>query len=185
MISSLLLQVLLLASITTANPLLSLASSSELKERDVCATYDYTEKIGDGAPKQIWLWKQLTVSLHTPYPQSLCFTQRLCGLVIRPTNKPTQTPLQCTKNECEVASSEDTSYEIGFSTNVAVPAFKWIDAGFSVARTITTGQSNTCTANKGQKVCVFEKVAHTEVRANPCPLIIFQVRETMLTVAVS
>lgn len=70
--------------------------------------------------------------------------------------------MKCAKNNgCEVSSEESTTYEIGWSADVS--GADWISAGFSVAKSVTTGQSNTCTAQKGETVCVYQAIEFTEV----------------------
>lgn len=66
-------------------------------------------------------------------------------------------------NGCEVSSEESQTFEIGAQVGAG---YKWADAGFSVAKSITTGQSNTCTAKMGETVCVWEAVGFTEVSQN-------------------
>lgn len=108
-----------------------------LAERDVCATRYVTEKIGDGAPRQIHKHVQLTI------------------------------PMKCSKNNgCEVSSEESQTYELSWSAEVS--GADWISGGFSVAKSVTTGQSNTCLAEKGQTVCVYEAVGYTEYTVRKC-----------------
>lgn len=71
--------------------------------------------------------------------------------------------MDCGDGECTVGQSHSQSYTIGFSFNTG-SLFSWIDGGFSVERTVETGNNYECHAKDGETVCIWKEMGRTAYR---------------------
>ncbi|KAL2211273.1 hypothetical protein CC79DRAFT_1377871 [Sarocladium strictum] len=98
------------------------------------------ELVGDGSPRQAYLYKQVT------------------------------DPHSCGESDktCSIGKSEGESLTVGVTGGITSP---WFNAGFSVSKSYTTGQTASCNAGGDEfdahTVCVWARIAHTgyEVQA--------------------
>lgn len=66
--------------------------------------------------------------------------------------------LLCAPHEgCSV--SHLTSHTVGWSASAGIA--QWITGGFSVEKSVTTGDTYTCNGNPGDEVCVWVNIPHT------------------------
>ena len=60
---------------------------------------------------------------------------------------------------CSVGQTNSVSYTLGWTATAT--AWQWLNAGFNVGVSWTTGNSYTCNGNKGDTVCVWYSTAFT------------------------
>ncbi|KAF4544808.1 uncharacterized protein LTHEOB_5817 [Lasiodiplodia theobromae] len=69
--------------------------------------------------------------------------------------------LQCDPfNECSIANEEEQTIQVSFSASI-IPAQR-IDAGFSVAKSWSTGVSHECSGGPGDTVCLWARTPYVE-----------------------
>lgn len=71
--------------------------------------------------------------------------------------------MQCGQASCSAGEQNSVSFTIGFSSTVKL--FDWLDAGFSVSKTTTTGNSYTCNGNPGDYFAIWKSQAQTAYTA--------------------
>ncbi|KIM99297.1 hypothetical protein OIDMADRAFT_166920 [Oidiodendron maius Zn] len=67
--------------------------------------------------------------------------------------------INCNCAVCSVGDEESESITVGWSASATVD--EWIDGGFDVQVSWTTGKQYTCQANPGDTVCIWYLTAHT------------------------
>ncbi|KAF5662963.1 hypothetical protein FHETE_7708 [Fusarium heterosporum] len=60
---------------------------------------------------------------------------------------------------CSVSENESKSFTIGWTASVTPVA--WVNGGFSVSLSWTTGNAYSCSGGHGEDVCIWYKTAHT------------------------
>ena len=72
--------------------------------------------------------------------------------------------ITCNAGSCSAGETETESTTIGFTigTNSNFKPTFW-QGGFAVTHSWTTGNTYTCNAEAGQRVCIWQRVAHTAV----------------------
>lgn len=119
---------------------------SQDSKRDCNAWFPRTWRVGNGNPHQ----NPLTIQLSVRLPSS--------GEWII-TNAASQDNMQCNGRPCSVGYQQARSYSIGWSASVN--AFEWINAGFSVQRSIETGNQYTCYGDNQDFLCLWKNQAQT------------------------
>ncbi|EPE03596.1 hypothetical protein F503_01854 [Ophiostoma piceae UAMH 11346] len=111
-------------------------SPEEMAKRQytgTCTSQTFKDLYGDGDPFQSYFYKQLSETND-------------CG----------------SATSCSVGQTQSVSYTIGFSmTLVGLEKYGWLSGGFDVSKTWTTGNTYTCNAGLGEKVCLWYNTAHT------------------------
>lgn len=75
------------------------------------------------------------------------------------TNKPKENINCGAAAGCSVGYERSISYSIGFSVSATVSS--WINGGFDVSKSWTTGNQYTCNGNTRDTVCIWYNTAHT------------------------
>lgn len=66
---------------------------------------------------------------------------------------------------CTVGQQESESYSVSYGADIS--AAGWISAGFSVSKSVTTGNTHLCTNDPGddsglkEYICIWKRVGHT------------------------
>ncbi|KFZ06545.1 hypothetical protein V501_07314 [Pseudogymnoascus sp. VKM F-4519 (FW-2642)] len=69
-------------------------------------------------------------------------------------------PIRCGgADSCNVGESNAISYSVNYSFGGNF--FGWASGGFSVTKTVMTGNQHGCVGHKGQTVCIWKNTAHT------------------------
>ncbi|KAJ2972464.1 hypothetical protein NQ176_g7141 [Zarea fungicola] len=110
--------------------------------------------------------KPPTRSLSLDRRQGQCWTSSSYSVRVGDGN-PHQNPLniqlseamQCGQASCSAGASNAVSFDIGFSASATL--FSWLSGGFSVGRSISTGNSYTCTGNPGDYFAIWKSQAQT------------------------
>ncbi|KFY33804.1 hypothetical protein V494_07306 [Pseudogymnoascus sp. VKM F-4513 (FW-928)] len=69
-------------------------------------------------------------------------------------------PIDCGHAKgCGCGESDAISYSINYTVGGAF--FGWVNGGFSVTKTISTGRVYSCAGGPGQTICMMKKTAHT------------------------
>ncbi|OQO06074.1 hypothetical protein B0A48_08662 [Cryoendolithus antarcticus] len=63
------------------------------------------------------------------------------------------------ENGCTVGQQNSKSFTVGFTFGRDI--LGWIDGGFGVEESWTTGNSYECNGGPGDTVCIWQKIAHT------------------------
>lgn len=75
-----------------------------------------------------------------------------------------QESLRCGDSEkCEISKGDYKTWTISADLT---GGSNWIAGGFSVEKSFETGTEKTCEGQQGGKVCLWIKIAHTEVRSS-------------------
>lgn len=67
--------------------------------------------------------------------------------------------MQCGKAACSAGETNSKSFDISFTASATL--FEWLTAGFSVGKSISTGNSYTCTGNPGDYFAIWKSQAQT------------------------
>ncbi|TKX21288.1 hypothetical protein C1H76_6362 [Elsinoe australis] len=74
-------------------------------------------------------------------------------------HRQTSEPLECGNGPCEVSFQVQKTFTIGFTANI--DPFGWINGGFAVESSTTSGNAYNCGGGPGDLVCSWYNMGHT------------------------